>query len=145
MKALAAFAFVCFFLLPGIAAGDHALHRLAVQISDDNPEKMNAALDIAANVSRHYSGLGEEVEIEIVAMNDGLLMLRADTSPIKARLEQFRKSMPNVSFKACGNTVETMTRAEGKPIPLLPETGVVSTGVAYLMQLAEHGWFVLRP
>jgi intracellular sulfur oxidation DsrE/DsrF family protein len=100
-------------------------HRLALQISDNVPEKMNAVLNVAANVSRFYSDKGEEVEIEIVAFNAGLHMLRNDTSPVKERIADFRKSMINVSFKACKNTMDTMAKNEGKPIAILPQIEIV--------------------
>src|SRR5688572_14423821 len=80
------------------------IHKLALQISDNAPDKMNAVLNVAANVSRYYSDKGEEVEIEIVAFNAGLHMLR-DTSPVKDRVANARKSLTNVSFKACKNTM----------------------------------------
>ena len=43
--------------LPAMAADK--VHHLALQISDDTPEKMTAVLNVAANVSRHYSEVGE--------------------------------------------------------------------------------------
>ncbi len=89
-------------------------HKLALQISDNTPEKMNAVLNVAANVSKYYSDKGQEVEIQIVAFNAGLHMLRDDTSPVKPRLKSFKQSMPNVSFIACDNTLHSMTRNEGK-------------------------------
>ena len=49
------------FTNPGLAEGPH---KLALQISDNDPVKMNTVLNVAANVSRHYSDLGEEIEIE---------------------------------------------------------------------------------
>ena len=42
-------------------AAESKVHKLALQISDNVPEKMNAVLDVAANVSRFYSDKGEEV------------------------------------------------------------------------------------
>src|SRR6185312_13558063 len=97
--------FVALILLPVACfpAGAAEKHRLALQISDNDPGKMNAVLNVAANVSKYYSDKGEEVEIQIVAFNAGLHMLREDTSKVKPRLESFRKGMPNVSFKACQN------------------------------------------
>ena len=86
-------------------------HKLALQISDNDPEKMNAVLNVAANVSKYYSDKGEEVDIQIVAFNAGLHMLRDDTSPVKPRLKSFKEGMPNVSFMACENTLEAMMRA----------------------------------
>nr|WP_316168654.1 MULTISPECIES: hypothetical protein [unclassified Bradyrhizobium] len=120
-------------------------HKLALQISDDDPVKMNAVLDVAANVSRHYTGQGEEVDIVVVAFNGGLDMLLADRSPVKERIVGFAKSMPNVSFIACGNTLETLARKEGQQPPLIEGVSVVDTGVAALMDLAEKNWTIVRP
>src|SRR5438552_12854990 len=107
---------VLFFALPAMADGPH---RLALQISDNDADKMNAVLNVAANVSKYYSDKGEEVEIQIVAFNAGLHMLREDTSPVKPRLTSFSKSMTNVSFKACQNTIDSMAKREGKAIPII--------------------------
>ena len=54
---------------PAIAAEKH---KLALQISDNDPDKMNAVLNVAANVSKFYSDKGEEVDIKIAAFNAGL-------------------------------------------------------------------------
>ncbi|MBB4395787.1 hypothetical protein GGD62_004906 [Bradyrhizobium sp. ERR14] len=120
-------------------------HRLALQISDDDPVKMRAVLDVAANVSRHYSGQGEDVEIAVVAFNGGVDMLLQDRSPVKERLANFLKSMPNVSFIACGNTLETLAAKEDKRPPLIEGVSVTQVGVAALMDLAEKNWTIVRP
>jgi len=120
-------------------------HRLALQISDDDPAKMRAVLDVAANVSRHYSGQGEDVEIVVVAFNGGLDMLLEDRSPVKERLTNFLKTMPNVSFVACGNTLETLAVKEGKRPPLMQGVNIAQVGVAALMDFAEKNWTIVRP
>jgi len=120
-------------------------HRLALQVSDNDPDKMNAALNVAANVSRYYTDKGEDVEVVIVAFNAGLHMLRADTSPVKERLGNFAKSMPNVSFAACGNTQEAMAKRENKDIPIVPQAKIVPAGVVTLMELSQKGYTVIRP
>jgi len=106
---------------------------------------MRAVLDVAANVSRHYSGQGEDVEIVVVAFNCGLDMLLEDRSPVKERLLNFLKSMPNVSFIACGNTLETLAAKEDKRPPLIEGVSVTQVGVAALMDLAEKNWTIVRP
>ena len=123
-------------------------HRLALQISDDTPEKMNAVLNVAGNVARYYGEKGEEIEIRIVAFNAGLNMLRTDRSPVLARLKSVSESLHNVSFEACNNTRENMARAEGKKpeeIPLFSEAKLVPSGVVELLELNEAGWTILRP
>ncbi|MGT2436050.1 DsrE family protein [Bradyrhizobium betae] len=135
------------FIVTGFAASSWAVepHRLALQISDDDPVKMRAVLDVAANVSRHYSGQGEDIEIVVVAFNGGLDMLLEDRSPVRERLANFLKSMPNVSFIACGNTLETLAVKEGKRPPLIAGVSVTQVGVAMLMDLVEKNWTIVRP
>ena len=139
----AAFAVLVLALAAPAFAGEH--HKLALQISDNDPDKMNAVLNVAANVSKFYSDKGDEVDIEIVAFNAGLHMLRADTSPVKPRLLSFKQGMPNVTFKACENTLESMARKEGKEPPLVDNAERVKAGVVRLIELAEKGWTVVRP
>ena len=127
---------------PSLAAGPH---RLALQISDNDPVKMNAVLNVAANVSKFYSDQGQEIEIEVVAFNAGLNMLREDKSPVKPRLKSFKESMPNVSFMACQNTLDAMTRQEGKTPPLVTNATLVPAGVVRLIELGEKGWTIVRP
>lgn len=146
LRAFLAAIALAFAALPSAAADK--VHRLALQISDDTPDKMTAVLNVAANVSRHYSEIGEEVEIRIVAFNAGLNMLRADRSPVLARLKSVSESLPNVSFEACGNTRDTMARNENrKPeeIPLFPGARIVQAGVVSLIELNEKGWTIVRP
>jgi uncharacterized protein len=124
---------------------EDGFHQLVLYISEADMAKMNGVLDIAANVSRHYSAIGDEVEIEIVAYADGLHMLRTDTSPVKQRLTNFLQSMVNVTFQACGNTLDTMERNEGARPPLIEGVEMVQTGVAHLLQRSEEGWTLVRP
>jgi intracellular sulfur oxidation DsrE/DsrF family protein len=101
--------FAALLLLPLALASASAgeKHKLALQISDNDADKMNAVLNVAANVSKFYSDKGEDIDIQIVAFNAGLHMLRDDTSPVKARLKSFKQGMPNASFMACESTLES--------------------------------------
>ena len=126
-------------------AQDDGIHRLALQISDNNPQKMTTVLNVAANVTRLYQERGAEVEIRIVAFNAGLHMLREDTSPVLDRLTSFGQSMPNVTFAACGNTITGMTKKEGVAPPISTHAEVGPAGVVELMALDQAGWTVIRP
>ena len=121
------------------------MHHLVLQISDNSAQKMNTVLNVAANVSRYYTAKGDEIEIEIVAFNQGLHMLRSDTSPVKGRIGNFAKSMSNVSFLACENTMKGMAKKEGKMPPILDFAKKVPAGVVRIMERNEEGWTVIRP
>lgn len=120
-------------------------HRLSMSITQNDPAVMNLALNNAANASSYYDGQGQSVQIEIVAYGPGLHMFRADDSPVKARLADFKSGMPNVTFSACGNTLKTMEKTEGKTIAIVPEARVVPAGVVRLVELQEAGWSYVRP
>ena len=139
--------FAALLLVPLAFASANAMekHKLALQISDATPEKMNAVLNVAANVSKYYSDQGDEVEIQIVAFSAGLNMLRQDKSPVLTRLQSFKQGMPNVSFMACQVTIDSVTRHEGKEPPLVDNASRVPSGVVTLIDLAEKGWTIVRP
>jgi intracellular sulfur oxidation DsrE/DsrF family protein len=139
------FAALLFVPLAFASASAMEKHRLALQISDNDAVKMNAVLNVAANVAKYYSDKGDEVEIQIVAFNAGLNMLRADKSPVLDRLKSFKQGMPDVSFMACENTLEAMTRTEGKEPPLVENAVRVKAGVVTLIELGEKGWTIVRP
>jgi uncharacterized protein len=124
---------------------DNRVHRLVIQVSENDPAVMTLALNNAVNVTQHYGEIGEEVEVEVVAYGPGLHMLREDTSPVKERLKSMTESLVGLVFTACGNTKETMEKAEGKPIPILSHAKIVKTGVARIMELQEKGWTYVRP
>ena len=139
-----AVALACTPLHSGVAAPKRE-HHIVFQLTDNDPARMTMVLDNIANVSRFYSDKGDQVEFEVVAYGPGLHMLRADTSPVKDRVKSIRLSIPDVTFTACGNTVESMEKAEGRKIELRPQVAVVPAGVARLTELQEQGWSYIRP
>jgi uncharacterized protein len=120
-------------------------HRLILQVNTNDPAMMNLALNNATNVAQYYNDLFEKVTIEIVTFGPGLHMLRDDTSPVKERIKAIKQSRPEISFKACGNTRENMSKVENKEIPIISEATVVKSGVVRVMELQEQGWTYVKP
>jgi len=127
------------------AAPESIAHHLILQVNTNDPAAMNLALNNATNVAQYYKDLGEKVKVEVVTFGPGLHMLRDDTSPVKARIEEMMLSTPEVSFKACGNTQERMHKAENKDIPIVAQAEVVKSGVVLVMELQEKGWSYVKP
>ena len=125
-------------------AGD-GVNRLALQISDNDPATMNKVLNVAGNFARMQSEKGNMFEIEIVTFNAGLHMLREDTSPVMDRVRSFSSSIPDLRFSACQNTIDGMTKKEGKAPPLVESAVIVPGGVGRLLKLDDSGYFVIRP
>jgi len=123
------------------------VHRLLIQVDQNDPALMNLALNNATNVLEHYRGRGEQTDVEIVAFGPGLNMLRADTSPVGDRIKGMKDlAFPGtVRFSACGVTKRGMETKEGKAVAMLPEASMVASGVVHILELQEKGWSYVRP
>lgn len=128
-------------------ATDAKVHRVTIQVDQNDPAVMNFALNNATNMMDAYKAKGEDVEIELVAYGPGLNMFRDDTSPVKDRLKQITAlSFPSrIKFSACNVTKEGMEKHEGHPITLVSEARLVPSGVIRLTELQESGWTYLKP
>jgi intracellular sulfur oxidation DsrE/DsrF family protein len=128
------------------AAGGKA-HHVAIQIDQNDPAVMNQVLNNANNVIEYYRDKNEDVDVDIVAYGPGLHMLRADTSPVQDRLKHLKEMVfpGKIQFSACNNTKQTMEKAEGHAISVVPDATVVPSGVVHLMELQEQGWSYIRP
>lgn len=127
------------------ADGDSAVHKVAIHIDENDPARMNMALNNVANVRKYYDAKGEKVEIELVAYGPGLHMFRADTSPVKERISMMSMEIDNLTFSACGNTHSAMSKKAGKEIELIAEANMVPSGVVQLIELQEKGYSYVRP
>jgi len=149
--AVLAIALGAIFVAPALVspaqAKDGSFRHVVFHVDDNNKAKMNLALNNAANVSKYYADKGEKVKIEIVAYGPGLNMLRADTSPVTARLETFALEYENVAFAACENTLQKMAKKEGKTPPILAFDNIrmVPSGVVQLVERQVEGWQYIRP
>ena len=130
---------------PLYADAADTVHRVAIQVSNDDPAVMALALNNANSILEDYARKGETVRVEIVTFGPGLTMLRDDTSPVKERLHALLQSHPEIQLSACANTRRSMARREGKDIPLVPEATEVPSGAGRLIDLQEQGWSYLRP
>ena len=128
-------------------AADAKPHHITIQVDQNDPQVMNLVLGNANNVIEYYRAKNEEVDIDIVAYGPGLHMLRADTSPVQDRVKRLKDMIfpGKIQFSACNNTRQGMEKAEGHPIPLLPDATVVPSGVVHLSELQEQGWSYVRP
>jgi len=127
------------------ATAQEPVHRVAIQVNQNDKAVMDLALNNAKNVIDYYKAKGETVAIEIVTYGPGLHMLRADTSPVKQRIAPMALENSNLAFIACGNTQANQSKAEGKPVTLLSEAKVMPSGVVRLIELQKQGYAYIRP
>jgi len=121
------------------------IHRVVIQVTQNDPAVMSVALNNADNLSNYYQQKAERVQIEFVAYGPGLHMLRDDTSPVRERIKSFAEKNKQVTFTACGNTLNAQSKQEDKEITLLPEARIMPSGIARITELQEQGWTYVRP
>jgi intracellular sulfur oxidation DsrE/DsrF family protein len=121
------------------------LHRVVIQVTQNDAAVMNLALNNAENLVKFYQDRGEKIEIEFVAFGAGLNMVRSDTSPVKERLKAIGGGTKNIVFSGCDNTLTNQSKMENKEISLVPEARLVPAGIARVVELEEQGWSYVRP
>ena len=114
---------------------------ILLQLSDQDPIKQDAVLDIANNLIKHYDS-PDLVEIEIVAFGPGMRLLLAGNTR-ETRISSLVES--GVRFVGCMNTIDTMERKTGKRPELNEHTIPVQTGVAHIVQRTGEGFTLVRP
>ena len=125
--------------------GNEVTHKVAIHVDDNDPKRMNMALNNIKNLRKYYDSVGEKVHIELVAYGPGLHMLRADTSPVADRISTLSLEIEDLTFSACGNTHSAMSKKAGEEIKLLDEANMVPSGVVQLIALQEEGYAYIRP
>jgi len=119
---------------------DEKKHHLVIQVSTDDARTQKIAMNNAVNLQKLYGV--DNVDIEIVAYGPGLGML-IEKSKHAARVKSL--ALQDITFSACGNTMNKIKKKTGN-MPVLSEgVGTVKAGVARIMELQEKGYAYIRP
>jgi intracellular sulfur oxidation DsrE/DsrF family protein len=112
-------------------------HKALIQVSDNDPQKWNLALNNARNMQDDLNA--DAIDLEIVVYGPGIGMLKAD-SPVAKRIADALKA--GVQVVACENTMrnQKLQRAD-----MLAGIGYVDAGVVEIMKKQQQGWAYIRP
>lgn len=123
-----------------LAAEFNPEHKIVIQVSTDDPRTQKIALNNAVNLQKQYGV--DNVAIEIVAYGPGLGLLTKKSGQAD-RVESL--AMSDITFSACGNTMNKVSKKTGKMPVLLEGVTQVTAGVAQIMELQEQGYAYVRP
>jgi len=117
-----------------------AEHRIALQLSDNDPKKERLVVSVAYNLLKAYDP--DKVAIEVVTFGPGIDLLRTENANRK-----FVESLvaQGVRFDVCLNTVDTIERESGKRPDIIPAATPVQVGVGQILALTENGYTLVRP
>ena len=117
-----------------------AEHRIALQLSDEDPKKQALVISVAYNLLKAYDP--DKVAIEVVTFGPGIDLLRRDNANRK-RVESLVAQ--GVRFDVCLNTVDTIERETGQRPDILAVATPVQVGVGQILSLTENGYTLVRP
>jgi intracellular sulfur oxidation DsrE/DsrF family protein len=117
-----------------------AEHRIALQLSDNDPKKQGLVISVANNLLKFYDP--DKVAIEVVAFGPGIDLLRPDNGNRKLVESLVAQG---VRFDICLNTVDTIERETGHRPDFIPAATPVQVGVGQILSLTENGYTLVRP
>jgi intracellular sulfur oxidation DsrE/DsrF family protein len=115
-------------------------HRVVFQVDSSDETIMRHAIGGSINLSRYYGDKHEPLSIEIVANAAGILMFRADITPLAEPIRGLRQLIPGLTLSVCGSSKAIAEQKEGRELVLLEGVQVVPYGVGRLVDLQEAGW-----
>ncbi|HZC96027.1 MAG TPA: hypothetical protein VE267_07875 [Bradyrhizobium sp.] len=117
-----------------------AEHKIALQLSDNDPKKQSLVISVANNLMKLYDP--DKVAIEIVAFGAGIDLLHPE-NPNRKLVESLVAQGARVDI--CLNTVDTIERDTGKRPEYISAATPVQVGVAQILLLTENGYTLVRP
>lgn len=140
----------CAALLAGatLATGDaeaRQTKKVVIHLQEDDLSAQNQIFSFIRNMTEHYNEYDIDVEFKVVAIGQGIKLLRVDTSTFPDSVLHYPEDY-NVEFLACGNSLYGMRKQEGlEEIDLLDGVRIVKVGGAELIDLQDRGYAYIRP
>lgn len=115
-----------------------APRKIMLQLTEDEPKKVNSILSNAINLQKFYGP--DNLRVAIIAYGNGVRALLAATSPVRDRIKSLQEY--EVEFVACGNTLAATGRT---PADVLNGVTVATAGIAEITERQLTGWTYIVP
>jgi intracellular sulfur oxidation DsrE/DsrF family protein len=112
------------------------IDKYLLHVVSGEPEQMLAALEHATHLLES-AGSGEVRQVEIVANERGLDLLRSDVTPFATEIAALQQH--NVVFYACSRTIERLEE-QGVTVQLVPLTNPNYTALDRVVTRMQEGW-----
>ncbi len=125
------------------AVREVSAQRVLVHIAASDANHVGQALDGIEALIVDARAAGRPVAIEVVANIGGIDLLRAGASPYPARIAALQAAYPELSFVACGQTLERL-RERGATVHLLPGVLQASSALDQVVRRLHEGWIYVK-
>jgi hypothetical protein len=118
-------------------------NKLLMHIDSADPAKYKSLLDDIDNLTQHQAALGQPVQVEVIASQSGLGMLRTDVTPYAQRISALEAQHPNVKFVACNQSIQRLSKT-GVKVNLLPNTRITPNATEEVVHRLHDGWSYIK-
>jgi hypothetical protein len=118
--------------------------RVVFHLSSADARRAAILLEQVELVLKTYQENRQPVQVEVVANNQGLSLLQVGQSPFPEQIRRLSNSYQNLTFAACGRTMERLQREQGKRIDILPEAIIIRSGVVFVTRRQQQGWSYIK-
>jgi len=123
------------------SVSDHntQLSNVILHLTSANGERINAALDNAEKMLIAHKEKGEDFQLEIVANDGGLKLMRYGDDSFQPRIQALVEKYDNVKFLACAKAIKHL-HEKGVEVELLPEVGIAPSALKQIIQRMQQDW-----
>lgn len=118
--------------------------QVLVHIGGGAAQAVTTGLDRVEQLLESYRSAGRPLQVEVLLNGGGLIAVRADASPYRARIARLQKRYPNVAFIACKQTLERLKLERGIEPSLLPGVTITPSALDQVVHRLGQGWTYIR-
>lgn len=118
--------------------------RVLLHLTTDNPKRLKVVLDEAEALLAQYAQTNQSLEMQILANDQGLNLLRADTSAYSQRVKAMQARYKNLAFVACGTALKRLQDEKKLNVQLLPDVTVAPSALGEVMRKQSEGWTYIK-
>jgi len=117
--------------------------NVIVHLDSSSPQKLIGTLQKAEAILNHYKASGLNHSVEIITNNEGLNLLRTDTSHYANQIQSLMDNFQNVSFIACARAISRF-QSRGIDVELLPNTDIAPSALDKIIKRLDKGWAYIK-
>lgn len=119
------------------------LSNVILHLTSADEGRINAALDRAEQMLVAHKEKGENFQLEIVANDGGLKLVRNGEPSFQSRIRELTAKYDNVEFLACAKAIQRL-QEKGVDVELLPEVGIAPSALKQIIQRMQQDWQYIK-
>jgi intracellular sulfur oxidation DsrE/DsrF family protein len=119
------------------------IKNVILHITSGDSDRLEAALDDAENLLSTYKQNNQFLQLEIIANDTGLNLMRTDVSQYQHRISKLVNEYNNVRFLACSRAIKRL-ESQGINVELLPEIQVAPSALEQIIMRMQDGWQYIK-